>query len=253
MAARPAVRAIGAILSAEPAALVGSVAVVAEAVAHIVGEVRAGVQADTDRLAERAARKRRECRRQQWRKHSVGDFATAASTFALKFFSAGRRCKMVLLAGSTLVLNSLRSLHRKLKEANAMPMWCSCTVSAAGHFVPGALHAAISHVPLYGASPLWFRALVFSANVGAWATGHLMFMGADDAAMAAFCGALGSGAAPALENLILMSNKIGDEGMRHLREALARGAAPVLKDLDVSSNPASDAAQQAVKDAIKVK
>ena len=80
---------------------------------------------------------------------------------------------MVLLAGATLALNSLRSLHRKLKEANAMPMWCSCTVSAAGHFVPGALHAAISYVPLYGASPLWFRAIVFSANVGAWATGHL--------------------------------------------------------------------------------
>ena len=54
-----------------------------------------------------------------------------------------------------------------------MPMWCSCTVSAAGHFVPGALHAAISYVPLYGASPIWFRAVVFSANVGVWATGHL--------------------------------------------------------------------------------
>ena len=36
--------------------------------------------------------------------------------------------------------------------------------------MPGALHAAISYVPLYGASPLWFRAIVFSANVGAWAT-----------------------------------------------------------------------------------
>ena len=95
MAARPAVRAIGAILSAEPAALVGSVAVVAEAVAHIVGEVRAGVQADADRLAERAARKRRECRRQQWRKHSV-DFATTASSFALKFFSAGRHAISVM-------------------------------------------------------------------------------------------------------------------------------------------------------------
>ena len=58
---------------------------------------------------------------------------------------------------------------------------------------------------------------------------------------------------PALKELYLDGNKIGDEGMRHLREALARGAAPVLKDLDVSSNPASDAAQQAVKDAIKVK
>ena len=54
-----------------------------------------------------------------------------------------------------------------------MPMWCTCTVSAAGHFVPGALHASISYVPLYGASPLWFRAIVCSANVGAWATGHL--------------------------------------------------------------------------------
>ena len=46
-------------------------------------------------------------------------------------------------------------------------------------------------------------------------------MGADDAAMAAFGGALGSGAAPA------------------------------LKTLDLEYNPASDAAQQAVQDALK--
>ena len=53
-------------------------------------------------------------------------------------------------------------------------------------------------------------------------------MGADDAAMAAFGGALGSGAAPALEELVLYSNQIGDEGARHLGDALARGAAPAL-------------------------
>ena len=46
-------------------------------------------------------------------------------------------------------------------------------------------------------------------------------MGADDAAMAAFGGALGSGAAPA------------------------------LKELHLFGNPASDAAKQAVQDALK--
>ena len=81
---------------------------------------------------------------------------------------------------------------------------------------------------------------------------YLHFMGADDAAMAAFGGALGSGAAPALKFLDLCRNKIGDEGLRHLGDALARGAAPALMELGLYSNPASDAAQQAVKDALKV-
>ena len=57
----------------------------------------------------------------------------------------------------------------------------------------------------------------------------LDYMGADDAAMAAFGGALGSGAAPALATLNLLYNKIGDEGARHLGDALARGAAPALE------------------------
>jgi hypothetical protein len=72
-------------------------------------------------------------------------------------------------------------------------------------------------------------------------------MGVDDAAMAAFGGALGSGAAPALKDLDLQENKIGDEGLRHLSDALARGAAPALKYLDLDSNPASDAAIRAAK------
>ena len=110
---------------------------------------------------------------------------------------------------------------------------------------------------------------------------RLSGMGADDAAMAALWGALGSGAVPALEELYLNSNKIGDEGVRHLGDALARGAAPALKELDLSDNkigdegmrhlgdalargaapalkelslddnPASDAAKQAVQDALK--
>ena len=74
-------------------------------------------------------------------------------------------------------------------------------------------------------------------------------MGADDAAMVAFGGALGSGAAPALESLNLISNQIGDEGMRHLSDALANGAAPALEKLGLSGNPASDAAKQALRDA----
>ena len=76
-------------------------------------------------------------------------------------------------------------------------------------------------------------------------------MGADDAAMAALCGALGSGAAPALEKLNLARNKIGDEGLRHLGDALARGAAPALERLVLDYNPASDAAKKAVEDALK--
>ena len=80
---------------------------------------------------------------------------------------------------------------------------------------------------------------------------NLSWMGTDDAAMAAFCGALGSGAAPALKELTLGANKIGDEGLRHLGDALARGAAPALKRLDLNGNPASDAAQQAAEDALE--
>ena len=76
---------------------------------------------------------------------------------------------------------------------------------------------------------------------------NLYEMGADDAAMAAFGGALGSGAAPALEKLILSGNEIGDEGVRHVADALARGAAPALKHLHLRSNPANhSAAHQAV-------
>ena len=60
---------------------------------------------------------------------------------------------------------------------------------------------------------------------------YLEEMGADAAAMAAFGGALGSGAAPALEKLMSnkLGNEIGDEGARHLGDALARDAAPALK------------------------
>ena len=68
---------------------------------------------------------------------------------------------------------------------------------------------------------------------------------------AAFGGALGSGAAPALELLQLEDNKIGDEGMRHLADALANGAAPALERLNLDRNPASAAAQQAMQDALK--
>ena len=80
---------------------------------------------------------------------------------------------------------------------------------------------------------------------------YLLDMGANDAAMAAFGGALSSGAAPALKTLWLSSNKIGDEGARHLADALARGAAPALENLYLYDNPASDGAQQAVQDALK--
>ena len=80
---------------------------------------------------------------------------------------------------------------------------------------------------------------------------NLFNMGADDAAMAAFGGALVSGAAPALKELYLHDNKIGDEGVRHLGDALARGAAPALESLDLDDNPASDAAKKAVEDALK--
>ena len=76
-------------------------------------------------------------------------------------------------------------------------------------------------------------------------------MGADDAAMAAFGGALGSGAAPALVILDHSGNKIGDEGVRHLGDALARGAAPALKTLRLGGNLASNAAQRAVQDALE--
>ena len=79
----------------------------------------------------------------------------------------------------------------------------------------------------------------------------LSYMGADDAAMAAFCGALGSGSVPALKKLYLYNNQIGDEGVRHLGDALARGAAPALEELGLGGNPASAAARQAAQDALK--
>ena len=75
----------------------------------------------------------------------------------------------------------------------------------------------------------------------------LKSMGADDAAMAAFGGALGRGAAPALEELSLGGNQIGDEGLRHLGDALARGAAPALEELNLCGNPANGAAKKAVQ------
>ena len=71
---------------------------------------------------------------------------------------------------------------------------------------------------------------------------NLTRMNADDAAIAAFGGALVSGAAPALEVLDLAGgtgeniNRIGDEGMRHLSDALARGAAPALEVLSLKGN-----------------
>ena len=73
--------------------------------------------------------------------------------------------------------------------------------------------------------------------------------------MAAFCGALGSGAAPALETLSLYKNTIDYNGMLHLSDALERGAAPVLKTLTLyhyvkfHDNPVDAAAEQAVRDA----
>ena len=68
--------------------------------------------------------------------------------------------------------------------------------------------------------------------------------------------ALARGAAPALWNLDLRHNQIGDEGLRHLSDALARGAAPAIKEfgwtgLHIAGNPASGAAQQAVQDALE--
>ena len=63
--------------------------------------------------------------------------------------------------------------------------------------------------------------------------------------------ALARGAAPALEELYLEYNKIGDEGARHLGDALAGGAAPEIKTLNLDHNLASDLAKQAVQDALK--
>ena len=66
--------------------------------------------------------------------------------------------------------------------------------------------------------------------------------------------ALARGAAPALEELDLNGNKIGDEGMRHLADALARGAAPALKRLELYRNPGDwHRADQAAQDALKGK
>jgi Ran GTPase-activating protein (RanGAP) involved in mRNA processing and transport len=79
---------------------------------------------------------------------------------------------------------------------------------------------------------------------------YLKSMGADDAGMAAFGGALGSGAAPALVLLSLTNNKIGDEEMRHLADALARGAAPALERLYLESNKIGDDGMRHLGDAL---
>jgi len=78
----------------------------------------------------------------------------------------------------------------------------------------------------------------------------LLSMGADDAAMAALCGALSGGAAPALDGLYLAGNKIGDEGMRHLEKALRRDAAPALNELDLNSNLIGDEGLRHLADAL---
>ena len=59
--------------------------------------------------------------------------------------------------------------------------------------------------------------------------------------------ALARGAAPALEELYLERNQIG-EGARHLADALAGGAAPALKAVNLDRNlVTSNAAKQAVQ------
>ena len=55
--------------------------------------------------------------------------------------------------------------------------------------------------------------------------------------MAALCGELGPGAAPALKVLDLSSNRIKDDGVCHLFKALARGAAPALESLNLLDSP----------------
>ena len=55
--------------------------------------------------------------------------------------------------------------------------------------------------------------------------------------MAALCGELGPGAAPALKVLDLSSNRIKDDGVSHLFKALARGAAPALESLNLLDSP----------------
>jgi hypothetical protein len=79
---------------------------------------------------------------------------------------------------------------------------------------------------------------------------YLTGMGADDAAMAAFGGALGSGAAPALKTLELIANEIGDEGLRQLGDAFARGAAPALKTLYLNDNKIGDEGVRHLGDAL---
>ena len=70
-------------------------------------------------------------------------------------------------------------------------------------------------------------------------------MGADDAAMAAFGGALGSGAAPALKELNLWATDRRRGGAPPERRPRGR-AAPALEELSLWNNPrASAAAKQA--------
>ena len=59
-----------------------------------------------------------------------------------------------------------------------------------------------------------------------------------------------NGALPALEQLELTSNQIGDDGLSALASACASGALPKCTNIFTFDNPASDEAKQAVEDAI---
>ena len=60
-----------------------------------------------------------------------------------------------------------------------------------------------------------------------------------------------NGALPALEQLELTSNQIGDDGLSALASACASGALPKCTYIDVDENPASEEARQAVQEALE--
>ena len=62
--------------------------------------------------------------------------------------------------------------------------------------------------------------------------------------------ALGKGALPALVELDLTANQIGDQGMAAIADSLGKGALPALVELELSGNSIGDQGMAAFADAL---
>jgi hypothetical protein len=112
------------------------------------------------------------------------------------------------------------------------------------------LNLSANHIGDQGVEAL-SRALAHADAAPKLATLSLEGNGAlGDDGVHAMCRAIASGGLPALKQLELNGNRIGDAGMQGLVQLLRTDAAPKLDLIFVRNNPASEASQQEVEDAL---